>query len=430
MGSRAASAVGWLCLVLFVPVVVCLTLLHGMATAAAVVAASLALLVWPRPDLVLVLLLGLVPLTAVADPAGTATAVLIAGAVALLLLRILLSGLRPRCDLLVSAVVVLLALAVAVSRLLPPLPLAVEGGRAGCASLLAGLALLAVSTVTPPDPRHVARIVAVSGAAVAGYLLVLGQHANERLVGLGLNPNYLGAMLALPLVAAAGLVRLQRSWLWLLPSLLLATAILETRSRGAFLMVAAGVTWVLLAGRPPRHKVLVALAVLGAAVLLPGTLDAVGSTLTGDRSTAELSANNDVRRRAAWVAARVALDHPLRGIGYGAFPDFARMSPELGIYLNTHNDYLRLAAECGVGALVLFAALLWPALARRHTREHAVLQSMGAAAAMGLLFANTLATLLVSAPFWVLLGCLLAQSRRRRQPATAPTARVLSARNP
>ncbi|WP_338676834.1 O-antigen ligase family protein [Streptomyces sp. SCSIO 30461] len=427
MQSRAAVVVGWMCLLLSVPAAVYLTLFHGKATAAAVVATCFGLVVWSRPDLSLVLLLGLVPVTAVLDPAGTATAALVAGGVAILLLRILLRGLRLRCDLLALALVVLLALAAAASHLLPPLPTIAEGDGAGCAALVMGLALVAVSAMAPADPRRIAQVVALSGAAVAGHLLVQGEQATDRLIGLGLNPNYLGAMLALPLVATAGLARLQRSWLWLLPALVLATAITETRSRGAFLMVAAGVTCVLLAGRPLRRKVLIAAAAFAAALLLPGTLDAVGDMLTGNRQSAELSANNDVRGRAAWVAARMALDHPLRGIGYGAFPDFARMSPELGIYINTHNDYLRLAAESGVSALVLFAALLWLALARRHSPEQAVLQSMGVAAAVGLLFANALASLLVSVPFWVLLGCLLAQSRRR-QPAVAPPSRPLTAR--
>ncbi|MGW8951717.1 O-antigen ligase family protein [Streptomyces sp. NPDC055709] len=418
MRSPAAVVLGRLCLVAAVPAVVYLVLFHGAATAAATVVTCFALLVWPRPDLALVMLLGLVPVAAVAEPSGTAAVVLVTGAVAVLLFRVVLKGLQPRVDL---AVLLLLTFAITVSYLLPQITVTTERPWKGYVVLLVGLGLLAVSAAAPADPRRIAQVVAVSGAAVAGYLLLHEEYAAGRLTGLALNPNYIGALLALPFVAAVGLARLNRSWLWLLPALPCATAILETRSRGAFLMVAAGVACVVLAGRPLRHKILIALSIFGVAMVLPGSLDEVGNSLTGDRSSAELTANTDVRKRAAWVAARVALDHPFRGIGYGMFPEYARTSSDLGIYINTHNEYLRLAAEAGVGALVLFVALLWLGLARRRTPDLAILQALGVATAVGLLFANTLTNLVVSAPFWVSLGCLLARSARSSRPDPAPT---------
>jgi O-antigen ligase len=111
----------------------------------------------------------------------------------------------------------------------------------------------------------------------------------------------------------------------------------------------------------------------------------------------------------AWFAVRVAAGHPLRGIGYGTFPSHA--GAEFGLHIATHNDYLRLAAETGIPALVAFLGLLWLGLRRPASGDLAVLRAMTAAYAAGLLFANALASLVISTPFWLALGCLLATPR-------------------
>ncbi|MER5463007.1 O-antigen ligase family protein [Streptomyces sp. NPDC002668] len=421
MRPLAATVIGWGCLVAAVPVATYMLLNHGTAVAAAGVVVCLALLAVPRPDLALLILLGIVPVAAVVDSGGVALPLVAAG-VGLVLFRVTLRGFRLRVHL---ALIAVTAFAVTWSFLLPQVTLLMDRSWSEMASLLVGLGLLAASAVAPPDPRSVGRLVAGSGAGVAGYLLVGGEYVDDRLTGLGLNPNYLGAMLALALVAAVGLARLNRSWVWLLPALPCAAAILETRSRGAFLMVAAGLACVLLVGRPLRHKVVIALTILAVATALPGTLDAVEGNLTGHRTSTELSTNSDVRKQVALLAARVALDHPVRGIGYGVFPGYAQSPSALGIYINTHNDYLRLAAEAGLGTLALFVALLWLGLGRRCTADQAILRSLGVAYSVGLLFANTLSTLLVTAPFWVSLGCLLAHSSRSRPTSSFVTSPAL-----
>lgn len=398
------------------PVIVYLALFHGVLTVAAAVAVCFTVTVWPRPDLALLMLLGLVPAAALADPHGMALSALGLGAVFLLLLRMVCHGLRPRPDL---TLILLLTVTVSVSYLLPQSDPGPVPSWTGWALLLVGLGILAASMAYPPDPRRVAQLTAVAGAFTAGSLLLRGEYATDRLTGLGLNPNYVGAALALPLVAAIGLARLDRSALWLPPALLCGAAIVQTRSRGAFLMVAAGLACALLAGRPRRHKVFISLLLLVPTLALPGTLDSMGDGLTGNRSSTELTANTEVRKEAAWLAVRVAADHPFRGIGYAMFPEYARSS-SLGIYINTHNDFLRLAAESGLVSLALFTALLWRGLARRHTGHHAVLQSLGVAYAVGMLFANTLTDLIVSVPFWVALGCVLAQRSPGKQ-AASPT---------
>jgi O-antigen ligase len=402
------------------PVAVHLALFHSAAAAAAAVAICVGLVVWPRPDLALVMLLALVPAAAAAGHRGTTLPTMVLGAAVLLLLRVAVDGPRLRLDLLL---ILLTAAAVTVSWLMPEESFHVEQAWKACGLLLVGLVLLAVSALRPPDPRRIAQVVAVSGGLLAAYLLIRGEYAADRLTGLGLNPNYVGAALALPLVAAAGLARFSRSWLWLMPAVVCACALLETRSRGAFVMAAAGLTCVLLAARPLRYKVLIAVAVLTFTAMLPGTLGSMEGNLTGSRTATELTANSEVRMQAALLAVRVALDHPLRGIGYAMFPEYARSSSALGIYINTHNDYLRLAAESGLVTLVLLLALLWLGLARRYTAHHVVLQALGVAYATGLLFANALTDLVISTPFWISLGCLLARSAdRTTDPSPLPSA--------
>ena len=275
--------------------------------------------------------------------------------------------------------------------------------------------MLATSLVAAPDPRRVAQLTAGCGTGVAAYLLMRGDQAAGRLVGLGLNPNYAGVFLALATVAAVGMARVGRSRAWLLPALVCAAAVFETRSRGAYLAVLAGLTCLLLSGRPPRQKVFLTLAALIAALVLPGTLNSQNG-LTGDRSTTELAANSEVRTQAALLAARVAFENPLRGIGYARFPDFAESTAGFHISMNTHNDYLRLAAEAGVLALVLFLALMWRGLSRRCSGYEAVLRAVVVAYGGALVFANTLSNLVITIPFWISLGCLLTSTSDSESP--------------
>lgn len=402
------------------PAAVFLVLFHGAVAAAGAAALCLALVVWPRPDVAQLILLGLVPAMAAAGAGGTALPAMVFGAVVLFLFRAALNGIRLRVDVFL---ILLLVSTVTVSCLLPQETFPTERPWKACALLLTGLGLLTCAILVPPDPRRIAQVVTASGAGVAVYLLARGAYTSGRLTGLGLNPNYVGAGLALFVVAGVGLVRFSRSWWWLVPAAVCAYALVETRSRGAFVMAAAGLACVLLVGRPLRHKVLIACALLASVALLPGSLDSLEGSLTGSRTATELTANTEVRKQAALLAVRVALDHPLRGIGYAMFPDYARASASLGIYINTHNDYLRLAAEAGLVTLAALVVLLWLGLARRYTGYHIILQSLCVAYAVGLLFANALADLFISTPFWVSLGCLLARSAYRKPAASLPSPR-------
>jgi O-antigen ligase len=126
------------------------------------------------------------------------------------------------------------------------------------------------------------------------------------------------------------------------------------------------------------------------------------------RNAEQLHVNNRVRLDAARLAVVEAVHHPVAGIGYGAFPQVAAEDPHVDLYMNTHNDYLRLAAEAGIATLLLFLVVLGAALFARAGPAFLPAVAGVGAGAVNLFFANTLANLTVSGVFWVCLGTLLA----------------------
>jgi O-antigen ligase len=297
-----------------------------------------------------------------------------------------------------------------------------------------------------PQPSGIVRIIAIAGTLAAGYALAFGDQSSGRLEALGLNPNYLGGLLALPCVTAAGLGRgyLGRGYLrrgrrsrarrsrhgrrqgrpvsalaWPASVAVCLVAIIATQSRGAFLSAAVGIAVVVVQGRARRPRVLLALAagVLAACALVAaggaiaarqGGLGVVEHLAAGNRQPGEMAYDTSVRADVAEFAVTVAVQHPIRGIGFGMFPSYAASAPNFGIYMATHDDYLRLATEAGAIALTAFLVLLWRGIRGRRSGDLAVLRAVTVAYGLGLIFANPLTNLLASLPFWLSLGCLLA----------------------
>ncbi|HKT03153.1 MAG TPA: O-antigen ligase family protein, partial [Rugosimonospora sp.] len=176
---------------------------------------------------------------------------------------------------------------------------------------------------------------------------------------------------------------------------------------------AAGVAVALLADRPLRRQLYLAAAGAIGYLVLANVHPALREMLLGSRSTAELSTNNAIRAAAARVALDVVVQHPLRGVGYGLFAYVAQLDPRLHTFINTHNDYLRLAAETGVLSTVLLVAVLGAAFFAGTGSARLPIRAAVAAGAVTLAFANTLSSPIVSSGFWVCLGCLLASRERR-----------------
>jgi O-antigen ligase len=413
---RRAAARPSSLLPLAAPVVAFLVVSRSWPAVGAVALAGLAVLAVCGP----VAVLGLIPVSLLAGavPGGTTVTL---GAIAVVTLVVavqLVAGTRrPRPP---HVWITLLGLLILLSFFFPATGATPVPNRlSDLISLLAGLGLVAAVAAAPPPPRAVAWVTAVAGAIAAGWMLMLGERADGRLEGFGLNPNYLGAFLALPLVAAFGLALRHRRPVWLLVGAVCLAAMVATQSRGAFVAAAVGLAIAVMQGRRRGVQILVATAGVVVGIVFPGAIDAAEHVAVGGRTAAELSQNTSVREHAAWFAARVAAEHPLRGIGYGTFPSYAESSPKFGIYLATHNDYLRLAAEMGIPALAVFLLLIWLGMKSPASGESAVLRAMTAAYAVGLFFANELANLVVSMPFWLALGCLLAAPASREHHITS-----------
>jgi hypothetical protein len=191
------------------------------------------------------------------------------------------------------------------------------------------------------------------------------------------NPNHLGGYLAMLLPAVLVLGLGTKHWAWRVASGLLAVAVLteliKASARGAWLgaIAALVVLAVVLAPELRRRALLTASAAAGVVAIA-----AAGMALDGKRFLAEpLSAlfqsggNTSVEQRLEiWKAAfRIALDHPITGIGPDNFaliyPRYQSASWVAGLgptYLvnGAHDIFMNFLADQGFVGLALFLVLL------------------------------------------------------------------------
>jgi O-antigen ligase len=183
------------------------------------------------------------------------------------------------------------------------------------------------------------------------------------------NPNDLAAhtilLLGPALALWAGASRKSPvGWMGLASAALLTVVIVLTQSRGAFLAlgVMALPSTITLVRRRPRAAVGLAAFVGVALYLAPASfwarMQGLGKA-TSVETIGEMDPEGSARQRFAVLrtATHIIQDHPVLGVGLGAYElANARYNPALGT-LDTHNTYLNVLAETGVPGLVLFLAL-------------------------------------------------------------------------
>lgn len=238
----------------------------------------------------------------------------------------------------------------------------------------AGVAWLAARCAAARSTRPVLAAIVAAAALYAAYALAvraagldgvlwLGRSAYDAASGPFISRGAFAAFCGLAMLAAvarvAGARTPWRRWALAAAWLLLAAALLASRSRAGLAAALAGhaVLLVLLVrqGALPRR------AAVAAAVLLPGAV-ALAALATGLDSRM-LAAPEDLAQRVAiWrVALAAAADRPWLGHGLGSFPDlFDLYRPDaVGRPARTaHSGPLEWAAEAGLPAALAWHALL------------------------------------------------------------------------
>jgi O-antigen ligase len=189
------------------------------------------------------------------------------------------------------------------------------------------------------------------------------------------NPNDLAAMTLLPLSTCLGILFAGRNALLRLVSLagvgVLGLVILLTQSRGAMVALSVFVIAALVTtrGRQRRQRAgALLLGGLAGAALTPASTWERFAGLANATQIDNLQAvdGSAEQRFEIWkVARRITMEHPITGIGWGAYgiehgivaqrSEFKRTA---GGQRDTHSTYLSMSAEAGLVGLMLFVGIL------------------------------------------------------------------------
>ncbi len=204
-----------------------------------------------------------------------------------------------------------------------------------------------------------------------------GNHLAGRVVWTGAysNPNSLAALsfLAFGVALAIGfsettsnLVRLGSA----VSAVILLIVILRTQSRGVFLGVVVAMAPAFISMLLKQLRLAIGVTIVIALVISFAIPPKVWERLGGMKklTSTESVENQDNSNEADSSAAQrleilkagwhIYLDHPVFGVGLGAYPLACNMyAPELG-KRDTHNTYLNLAAELGLPGLLIWCSLI------------------------------------------------------------------------
>lgn len=254
-------------------------------------------------------------------------------------------------------------------------------------------------------------------------------------VGVYADPNHMAMDLGLIVpLAVAFFARKTGGWPFRLAcgaaAILAVTAVVLSHSRGGFigLSVAMGL-WAFREKRRVQAIVVGLLFVVGLLLFAPESFWARNETVT--RFEEDASAMGRVY---AWqVASRMSLDHPMLGVGVGAFrfawPLYA--PPEATRAYVAHNVFLDVIGELGFVGLALFLVFIGGAAggafrASSHPERGWLARALGAALA-GYLVCDLFSGYILSAHFYVLFGMSACADRLARGVGAPAHERTMSA---
>lgn len=327
----------------------------------------------------------------------------------------------PRSPVLIAAVgfAVVLLLATALHN----------NGQAGLdvllryAGFLAVLFVLADAMRSGLRPERLAQVyVATCAVAAACGLLTFALGADRRVGGPIGDPNDF-AFFLLPAVALGVAVRrtTHRRWPWDVATVMVLVAVLGTLSRGALVGLAAMVVVAVATGMV-RVRSAVALTAAVAAVtgLVALSFPALVSVSLQQKDF--VAQQNVSERLDLWTAAAaMTVDHPVLGMGPGAFAlhhgDFLTSLPDdVNHPLDVaHNTWLELSSELGVLGLLAFVTMLAVAFAQAWSVRRR--DPVAAGVCVGLVGAVVAATFVTEQyylPLWLLCALAVGVAARSR----------------
>ena len=213
-----------------------------------------------------------------------------------------------------------------------------------------------------------------------------------------------------------------QGWMTLLASVVIATALLLSESRGGFLSATMGIVALIVAigatrTAGVRHAVGVALAVFA----IGGAFFFFSGEITAAR-LAETSFQSEERLSVYSLTVQAIGDSPLFGTGLGTFEQVFRMYRDenvLHVFDKAHNTYLELALELGVPAALLLVSSVIALFARcivgvRNRRRDSIYPCIGIAATVAVathsLVDFSLQIPAVAATYALLMGAAVGQS--------------------
>ncbi len=153
---------------------------------------------------------------------------------------------------------------------------------------------------------------------------------------------------------------------------LMAATVVFTKSRSGALGLAAAMLALLVLGRKvrPGFGAIAVVAVLVAAPFVPSSFwDRMSSIASEARDEKEFTGSREARETVMREGLKTFAEHPLTGVGVGQFKNYNPPGRQER-WRETHSALIQVAAETGVGGLLVFAFLIvCAALAARTTRR-------------------------------------------------------------
>jgi O-antigen ligase len=188
------------------------------------------------------------------------------------------------------------------------------------------------------------------------------------------NPNDLAALTMIPLGLSAGVATVERAKFFRMSALagvvILSMIILLTQSRAAILGLGAAALLLLLSSRRKARDIITLVVLLGAAIVFAPkkvwerVAGLANVSVEADMQGVDPEASAESRWAIWQVAFRAIRENPVTGIGANMMPvrhsqEASRLNLRATVRgeKDTHSTYIRMAAEMGVPALILYLTM-------------------------------------------------------------------------